>query len=89
MSSLISTIDKLIEMTDDSNYNSLAKNVDIPKEMQAIIVDSETKKLGLQTVEIPKLRANGVMIKIEASAVNRADLLQASGVLYIIHSMHY
>lgn len=85
MSSLISTLDKLIEMVDNSNYKSLAKNVEIPKQMQAIIVDSETKKLGLQTVDTPKLRTKEVMIKIEASAVNRADLLQASGIICIAH----
>eukprot|EP00486_Rosalina_sp_Unknown_P002759 CAMPEP_0201577584 /NCGR_PEP_ID=MMETSP0190_2-20130828/24031_1 /ASSEMBLY_ACC=CAM_ASM_000263 /TAXON_ID=37353 /ORGANISM="Rosalina sp." /LENGTH=382 /DNA_ID=CAMNT_0048009763 /DNA_START=121 /DNA_END=1269 /DNA_ORIENTATION=+ len=66
-------------MTDDSNYKSLEKNVKVPKEMQAIIVNPDTKKLGLQTVDVPKLRAQEVLIKIEASAVNRADLLQASG----------
>lgn len=89
MSSVISIIDQLIEMTDDSKYKPLEKNVKIPAQMKAIISHPDTKKLELQTVDIPKLRTKEVLIKIEASAVNRADLLQASGInLYYKLFMH-
>ena len=67
----------IIEMADA--YKSLEKNIKIPKEMQAIVVDKNSKKLVLDTVPTPKLRSHEVLIKVEASAVNRADLLQAAG----------
>ena len=80
MLSMLSKIDALIEMTDDSEYKALPKNMSVPKQMQAMIIDPDTKQLTLQTVQTPKLRSREVLIKIEASAVNRADLLQAAGI---------
>eukprot|EP00485_Elphidium_margaritaceum_P010179 CAMPEP_0202700322 /NCGR_PEP_ID=MMETSP1385-20130828/13506_1 /ASSEMBLY_ACC=CAM_ASM_000861 /TAXON_ID=933848 /ORGANISM="Elphidium margaritaceum" /LENGTH=359 /DNA_ID=CAMNT_0049357473 /DNA_START=45 /DNA_END=1120 /DNA_ORIENTATION=+ len=65
-------------MTDESIYHALPKSIEIPSQMQAIGVNDD-KKLVLQTVNVPKLRSHEVLIKIEASAVNRADLLQAAG----------
>eukprot|EP01084_Bolivina_argentea_P176582 305531_1 len=79
MASVIAKIDALIEMTDDSTYKPLEKNMQIPSQMEAIVVDSDSKKLTLQKVDTPKLRSKEVLIKIDASAVNRADLLQAAG----------
>eukprot|EP00484_Ammonia_sp_Unknown_P030608 CAMPEP_0197051718 /NCGR_PEP_ID=MMETSP1384-20130603/26312_1 /TAXON_ID=29189 /ORGANISM="Ammonia sp." /LENGTH=377 /DNA_ID=CAMNT_0042484317 /DNA_START=93 /DNA_END=1226 /DNA_ORIENTATION=+ len=66
-------------MTEDSSYKPLAKTIKFPKQMQAIVVNADTKKLELQTVDTPALKSREVLIKIEASAVNRADLLQAAG----------
>ena len=80
-----------------SSYKSAEKNVKIPSQMQAIVVDENTKKLVLDSVATPKLRPQEVLIKVEASAVNRADLLQASGkypplkngLFYILYLISY
>eukprot|EP01083_Nonionella_stella_P275383 935183_1 len=79
MASTIAKINQLLDMTDDSIYTAMSKNIKIPSQMQAIITNSDSNTLELQTVNTPKLRSQEVLIKIEASAVNRADLLQAAG----------
>merc|ERR1719249_354913 len=82
MTSVLAKVDQLIDDADPSTntiYQALAKNAVIPSQMTAIIVDAESKKLVPSTVDTPKLRPNEVLFKIEATAVNRADLLQAAG----------
>ena len=77
MTSVLAKIDQLIAVTDPSNnamYQPNAKNVVIPSQMTAIIVDAESKKLTPSTIDTPKLRPREVMIKIEATAVNRAGI---------------
>jgi len=82
MTTVLAKVDQLIEATDPSKhmmYKSRAKDAVIPAQMTAIVVDAESKKLTPSTVATPKLRPREVIIKIEATAVNRADLLQAAG----------
>ena len=73
------TLNRSNQMAQSTAYKSLEKNIKIPTQMKAITVDENTKKLVLNNVSIPKLRSQEVLIQIKASAVNRADLLQASG----------
>lgn len=46
--------------------------------MRAIVI-TDDKKLEMREVEMPVLRAGEVLIKVEAAAVNRADLMQVEG----------
>lgn len=46
--------------------------------MKAIIVDSE-KNLHWQDTETPEVSSNEVLIKVAATAINRADLMQRAG----------
>jgi len=46
--------------------------------MKAIVVTAD-KTLELAEVPTPQLRAGEVLVKVHATGVNRADLLQAAG----------
>eukprot|EP00755_Sulcionema_specki_P012041 Sspe_Gene.50384::Locus_27990_Transcript_1_1_Confidence_1.000_Length_1449::g.50384::m.50384/K10133/TP53I3; tumor protein p53-inducible protein 3 len=54
------------------------ERVAVPEVMKAVVVGGD-QKLSLGEVPVPALREGEVLIKVEASAVNRADLLQAAG----------
>lgn len=47
--------------------------------MKAILIEEKTKKLVMGEWEAPKLRENELLVKVKATAVNRADLLQKMG----------
>lgn len=47
--------------------------------MQAIWVESPNEPLVLRETSIPALKADEVLVKVVATAVNRADILQAKG----------
>lgn len=47
--------------------------------MQAIWVDNPNESLVLRETAMPTLAADEVLVKIETTAVNRADILQAKG----------
>ena len=46
--------------------------------MRAIVI-TDDKRLEMREVAMPTLRADEVLIKVEAAAVNRADLMQVEG----------
>lgn len=47
--------------------------------MRAILVKEETKELYIGYVDTPPIKDNELLIKIHATAINRADLLQRRG----------
>ncbi len=57
------------------------QNYQIPAQMTAIEVINPGKQSQLQqvTVAVPRLKAGQVLVKVAAAGVNRADLLQRSG----------
>ncbi|MEK3888650.1 NAD(P)H-quinone oxidoreductase [Bacillus sp. FSL K6-3431] len=47
--------------------------------MKAILVDNNTKKLHIGETETPSFSENELLIRVKATALNRADLLQKRG----------
>lgn len=48
--------------------------------MQAVVVDETTRQLSLSdTISVPDIESNQVLIKVHSAGINRADLMQAAG----------
>ncbi|CAM4179545.1 NAD(P)H-quinone oxidoreductase [Lederbergia lenta] len=47
--------------------------------MKAILVDENSKNLYLGQADMPSISANDLLVKVKATALNRADLLQKRG----------
>lgn len=47
--------------------------------MKAILINNEDKSLRWDNVPDPMIKPDEVLVKIEASALNRADLMQREG----------
>lgn len=47
--------------------------------MRAVLVEEDTKKLYIGEAERPSIMDNELLVKVKATAINRADLLQRTG----------
>ena len=47
--------------------------------MKAVLIDDHTKKLYIGEAEKPEIGPNELLVKVKATALNRADLLQKRG----------
>ena len=65
----------------------MTQNYIVPNQMIAIEVINPGNQSQLQqtTVAVPALKAGQVLLKVSAAGVNRADLLQRSGLYPEVH----